>query len=103
MAKMQGNEEMQRSREVAEAARETEWQGAGFLRELFLGKLRMDLIHPYPLAGAERAEFSRFYAELDRFLRERVDPVQIDDSGEYPAQVIDGLRRLGAFGMKVPV
>src|SRR5512138_3391753 len=102
MAKMQGNEEMQRSREVAEAARESEWQGAGFLRELFLGKLRMDLIHPYPLSRAERPEFERFRAAMERFLREQVDPVRIDETGEYPPEVIDGLRRLGAFGMKVP-
>ncbi|WP_242339309.1 MULTISPECIES: acyl-CoA dehydrogenase family protein [Anaeromyxobacter] len=103
MAVTQRNDEMQRSREVAEAAREAEWQGAGFLRELFLGKLRLDLIHPYPLDRAERPEFQRFYAELERFLREKVDPVRIDETGEYPPEVLDGLRKLGAFGMKVPV
>lgn len=99
---MATNEEMLRSREVAEAAREAEWQGAGFLRELFLGKLDVDLIHPYPLPGPERPEFQRFYAELERFLREEVDPAEIDETGEYPAAVVEGLRRLGAFGMKVP-
>ena len=26
----------------------------------------------------------------------------IDQTGEYPEKVIDGLRKLGAFGMKVP-
>ncbi|ABS26620.1 acyl-CoA dehydrogenase family protein [Anaeromyxobacter sp. Fw109-5] len=103
MAVIQGNDEMMRSREVAEAAREAEWQGAGFLRELFLGKLRLDLIHPYPLEGPERPEFRRFYAAFEQFLREKVDPVQIDETGEYPPEVIDGLKRLGAFGMKVPV
>jgi alkylation response protein AidB-like acyl-CoA dehydrogenase len=95
--------ELDRSREVAEASRETEWQGAGFMRDLFLGKLRLELIHPYPLTGPERPEFSRFYDALEKFLREQVDPVAIDESGEYPPQVIDGLRRLGAFGMKVPL
>jgi len=38
------------SREVAEASRQTEWVQPSFLRELFLGSLRLDLIHPYPLA-----------------------------------------------------
>jgi alkylation response protein AidB-like acyl-CoA dehydrogenase len=96
-------DEIQKSREVAEAARETEWQGAGFLRDLFLGRLRMDLIDPYPLLTAERPEFRRFYDGLERFLREEVDPVEIDETGEYPARVVEGLRRLGAFGMKIPV
>src|SRR5512138_174152 len=103
MAKMQGNEEMQRSREVAETAREAEWKGAGFLRDLFLGKLRLDLVQPYPLEGPERPEFRKFREELERFLREHVDPVRIDETGEYPPEVIEGLRKLGAFGMKVPV
>jgi alkylation response protein AidB-like acyl-CoA dehydrogenase len=103
MVKTTIDDEVARSREVAEAARESEWKGAGFLRELFLGKLSLDLIHPYPLPGAERPEFQRFYSELERFLREEVDPVEIDETGEYPPAVVEGLKRLGAFGMKVPV
>jgi alkylation response protein AidB-like acyl-CoA dehydrogenase len=103
MASTMVNDEVARSREVAEAARESEWQGAGFLRDLFLGKLNLDLIHPYPLPGAERPEFQRFYSELERFLREEVDSVEIDETGEYPPAVVEGLKRLGAFGMKVPV
>lgn len=96
------SEEIRRSREVAEASRETEWRGAGILRDLFLGKFRLDLIHPYPLPGPERPEFRSFYEKLERFLRDEVDPVQIDAQGEYPDDVLDGLRALGAFGMKVP-
>jgi hypothetical protein len=103
MAKNLTNDEIQRSREVAESAREAEWQGAGFMRELFLGKFRLDLIHPYPLVQSERPEFQKFYAEFEQFLREKVDPVKIDETGEYPPEVLDGLRKLGAFGMKVPV
>ncbi len=97
------NGELRASREIAEASRETEWQGAGFLKELFLGKLRLDLIHPYPATEAERPEFRRFYEALEAFLRAKVDPVEIDERGEYPPDVMDGLRRLGAFGMKIPV
>jgi len=39
---------------------------------------------------------------VQRFLREKVDPVAIDETGEYPEEVLDGLRRLGAFGIKIP-
>jgi alkylation response protein AidB-like acyl-CoA dehydrogenase len=95
-------DEIRRSRQVAEASREAEWQGAGFLREMFLGKLDLDLIHPYPLGGAERPEFREFYARLETFLRDEVDPVKIDALGDYPPDVIEGLRGLGAFGMKIP-
>jgi alkylation response protein AidB-like acyl-CoA dehydrogenase len=95
------NEELQKSREVAESSRETEWQGAGFMRDLFLGKFRPELIHPYPMVEGERPEFRRFYDALESFLRSEVDPLEIDETGEYPAHVLDGLRRLGAFGMKI--
>ena len=91
------------SRRVAEASRETEWQGAGLLRELYLGRLNLGTITPYPLAASERPEFQRFYTALATFLRDQVDPVAIDASGEYPEHVLDGLREMGAFGMKVPV
>jgi alkylation response protein AidB-like acyl-CoA dehydrogenase len=89
------------SRRVAEQSRQEAWEGRGFLRELFLGRLAIDLIHPFPDAGKERPEFARFVDDLRTFLREAVDPAAIDRSGEYPPPVLDGLRRLGAFGMKI--
>jgi alkylation response protein AidB-like acyl-CoA dehydrogenase len=90
------------SRTVAEESREKVWAGRTFLRELFLGNFLLDHIHPFPAIREERPEFRMFHDELRRFLREKVDPVAIDESGEYPAEVVDGLRRLGAFGIKIP-
>jgi alkylation response protein AidB-like acyl-CoA dehydrogenase len=89
------------SREVAEASRQTEWAQPSFLRELFLGRLRLDLIHPYPLPSADRPEFARFYERMREFLRHEVDSVEIDESGEYPEALLAELRRMGAFGMKI--
>ena len=34
--------------DVAEGARETEWEKPSFVGDLFLGKLNLDLIHPFP-------------------------------------------------------
>ncbi len=90
------------SLKVAEASRQQEWHQPSFMRELFLGNFRLDLVHPYPLPGAERPEFTAYYDEMKRFLREDVDSVEIDATGEYPEQVIETLRRMGAFGMKIP-
>src|SRR4026208_2358423 len=89
------------ARRGAEESRQEAWEGRGFLRELFLGRLALDLIHPFPDAGKERPEFARFVDGLRTFLREEVAPGAIDRSGEYPPPVLDGLRRLGAFGMKI--
>src|SRR5438034_6355351 len=91
------------AREVAEAAREQEWAAPSFVRDLFLGKLRMDLIHPYPEQDADEvARAKPFLDKLERFLREDVDSDLIDREGEIPEAVVDGLRALGAFGIKIP-
>src|SRR5213083_2843430 len=91
------------ARAVAEAAREQEWAAPSFVRDLFLGNLRMDLIHPYPAQdAAEIARAKPFLDKLDRFLREKVDADRIDREGEIPENVIQGLRELGAFGIKIP-
>jgi alkylation response protein AidB-like acyl-CoA dehydrogenase len=90
------------SRKVAEESREQEWAGRTFLRELFLGNFLLNHIHPFPVVQSQRPEFRRFYDELERFMREKVDPVAIDETGEYPEDVVDGLRKLGAFGIKIP-
>jgi alkylation response protein AidB-like acyl-CoA dehydrogenase len=93
----------QEAREVAEAAREQEWAAPSFVRDLFLGKLRLDLIHPYPEQDPEEVRRAQpFLERLERFLRERVDSDKIDREGEIPDEVIQGLRELGAFGIKIP-
>ncbi|MDQ3605283.1 MAG: acyl-CoA dehydrogenase family protein, partial [Gemmatimonadota bacterium] len=93
----------QESREVAEAARETEWTAPSFVRELFLGRFRLDLIHPYPEQTAEdRRKTDAYLEKLGSFLRENVDADEIDRTGELPEHVVDGLRKIGAFGMKIP-
>jgi alkylation response protein AidB-like acyl-CoA dehydrogenase len=90
------------SRKVAEASRQAEWEKPSFMRELFLGRFRLDLIHPFPLPGEWRPEFKAFYEAFRAFLRDEVDSAEIDRTGEYPGPVIDRLRKMGAFGMKIP-
>jgi alkylation response protein AidB-like acyl-CoA dehydrogenase len=91
----------EQSREVAEASRETEWKHPSFLREMFLGRFRLDLIHPYPLVTEERAEFQAFYDAFEELMR-GVDSAAIEASTEYPPELVEALRELGAFGMKIP-
>ena len=91
------------ARDVAEAARESEWSGPSFVRELFLGRFRLDLIHPHPVSDdpAERARAAPFLAKLRDFL-ERVDSDMIDRTGEIPESYVQELREMGAFGIKIP-
>ena len=93
----------QDARKVAEAARETEWQLPSFGKELFLGRFRLDLLYPQPQPDAEKAEAGEvFMAKLRAFLEEKVDPFQIERDAKIPDDVIQGLKDLGAMGMKIP-
>ena len=91
------------ARAVAEASRETSWTAPSFVRELFLGRLALDLIHPYPEPEAEEQARARTFLDaLERFVRDDVDGEQIERDAKIPSHVIDGFRRLGTFGIKIP-
>ncbi|HKJ68116.1 MAG TPA: acyl-CoA dehydrogenase family protein, partial [bacterium] len=91
-----------RSRQIAEESRETTWEKPSFLRELFLGDLRLDLIHPFPDSqGSDREVYTEFYNKMRAFLRDEVDSDAIDRTGKIPDEYIDRLKEMGAFGMKI--
>src|SRR3954468_25072801 len=90
------------ARQVAEAAREQEWRLPSFGKELFLGNFRLDLIHPQPrLDAAATEKGERFLATLRQFLETEVDPLKIERDAKIPDEVVEGLKRIGAMGMKV--
>ena len=90
------------ARDVAEAARESEWSGPSFVREMFLGRFRLDLIHPHPPDDPEEAERARPFLDALREFLERVDSDMIDRTGEIPEEYVQELREMGAFGIKIP-
>ena len=90
------------SRQVAEAAREQVWEKPSFAKELFLGHFRLDLVHPHPRPDVEDAQRGeQFLAELRDFLTGQVDPAQIERDAKIPDEVIEGLGKIGALGIKV--
>jgi hypothetical protein len=92
----------QEARQVAEAAREQEWRKPSFGKELFLGSLRLDLIHPHPEQSEEAVRRGEtFLAELRRFCENHVDGALIEREARIPDEVITGLKEIGALGMKI--
>src|SRR5918996_4723532 len=90
------------ARDVAEAARESEWREPSFVRDLFLGSYRPELIHPHPEDDpAEVARAKPFMDKLRAFM-ERVDSDEIDRTGHIPEALVQELRDMGAFGIKIP-
>ena len=91
------------SREVAEGAREKSWEKRSFMRELFGGRIALDLIHPHPVQDpGEAARAAPFLKRLERFVSEHVDGDAVDRDAWVPQSVLDGLAELGAFGIKIP-
>ena len=92
----------QEARDVAEAAREQEWSSRSFVRELFEGDFDLDLIHPFPEPDpADLARAKPFMERLEKFMREKVDSDKIDREGKIPPEIIEELRQMGAFGIKI--
>jgi alkylation response protein AidB-like acyl-CoA dehydrogenase len=90
------------ARQVAESARETEWTAPSFVRELFLGRLNLDLIDPFPQPDPEEQKRAAAFMSDVQKLIDRLDSEKIDQEGKIPDDVIDELRRIGAFGIKIP-
>ncbi|MDT0458217.1 acyl-CoA dehydrogenase family protein [Streptomyces sp. DSM 41527] len=90
------------ARRVAEAAREQDWRKPSFAKELFLGRFRLDLIHPHPTPAVDdvrRGE--KFLATLRDFCEREIDGARIEREGKIPDETVHGLKELGAFGMKI--
>ncbi|MFV1358189.1 MAG: acyl-CoA dehydrogenase family protein [Mycolicibacterium fortuitum] len=90
------------ARQVAEEARETHWHQPSFGKELFRGRLRLDLVHPHPRGPAETTERGEaFLVKLREFCETQIDATVIERDAQIPDKVIRGLKELGAFGMKI--
>ncbi len=90
------------ARDVAEQARETEWTHPSFVRELFLGRFRAELIHPHPMEdAAEAARAKPFLDQLSAFL-DTYDADETDRTGNIKESDVQQLRDMGAMGIKIP-
>lgn len=91
------------SMQLAEDARQAEWENVSFTAEVFKGSFRWDLLHPFPAQSAEDKRIGDEYIEKIRPVVEKfVDPWKIDEEGEYPPEALDALASVGLFGMKIP-
>jgi alkylation response protein AidB-like acyl-CoA dehydrogenase len=89
------------ARQVAEAARESEWRKPSFGKELFLGRFRLDLIDPRPEPDPEKSvKAEEFLGKLGAYVSS-IDGLAIERDAHIPDEVLRGLADLGAFGMKI--
>ena len=89
--------------QLAEDARQEDWESVSFTAEVFKGGFRWDLLHPFPAQAPEDKLIGDEYLEkVKAVLEEHIDPYKIDAEGEYPAEALDAMAAIGLFGMKIP-
>ena len=83
------NEAKDKTMELAEESRETEWKFPSFTAEIFAGNFRWELLHPYPLQGDEDKKIGdEFIAKLKDICEKYIDAEEIASS---PRKVDIGL------------
>src|SRR5262245_13918672 len=96
------NEGQRAALEMTEAARETVQERKSFAGGLFMGECNLGAVLPFPeQSPLDRDQGDAFLQRLETFLREKVDPDEIDRTGEVPDEVIAELASMGAFGIKI--
>ena len=89
--------------QLAEDARQADWEAVSFTAEVFKGNFRWDLLHPFPAQSPEDKKIGDDYIEkIGPVIEEFVDPWQIDEDGEYPRAALEAMAEVGLFGMKIP-
>lgn len=97
------NAEKAKSLEVAEEAREDTSRLPSFVGDLFLGRVRWNLLFPFPEQDdVDKKVGDAFCAKLEDFLKKNLDADAVDRTGIIPDSAMKGLAELGCFGMKIP-
>jgi alkylation response protein AidB-like acyl-CoA dehydrogenase len=90
------------ARQVAEAARESDWERPSFAKGLYLGRFDLDLVHPHPRAEPEDEARGEEFLTRMRALCGTFDGARIEADARVPDEYLKGLAEVGAFGMKIP-
>jgi len=75
----------------------------GFIKNIYWGNLREDLIFPFPEEPThERERCDKLLVELDAYFRNEHPAIEIDQNQEIPDWVIKRFFEMGVGGMIVP-
>jgi len=74
-----------------------------FCASMFAGKIRQEMIFPYPKIETIEAEVVRILLDtLERFGKEKIHSANIDKEGALPPDVLEVLANIGVHGIGVP-
>ncbi len=74
-----------------------------FMKSLFFGEIREDMIFPYPKLNAETSESCRMVVDsIHKFAADHVKSAEWDEKGQMPREIVNYLSELGMMGLAVP-
>jgi acyl-CoA dehydrogenase family protein 9 len=74
-----------------------------FMKSLFFGQIREDLVFPYPKMKADQSEtVAMILDSFHKFARDHVKSSEWDKQGEMPREMVSYLAEMGILGLAVP-
>jgi acyl-CoA dehydrogenase family protein 9 len=74
----------------------------GFIKSLFFGNIREDMVFPFPRLEPEVAETVAMMQEaVGKFASEHIDSVKWDEDAAMPREIVDKVSELGLMGLLV--
>ena len=78
-------------------------ENPSFIKGLFLGEIREDLIFPFPeLSSEERESLAMVLDSFRSFAADHVDAARNDHEGRFPDSMREAFHALGFMGMNIP-
>ncbi len=100
---MQTIEKQPEALAIAEEARSAEYIHPSFGAQLFMGKFSSPLLLPFPTQDEnDKLEGDQIIDPLLEYLKENLDPEEVDANRTIPKHVIQELKDRGIFALKVP-
>lgn len=73
-----------------------------FMKSLFFGEIREDLLFPYPVVSLQTTETVQMIVDaFDKFAKEHVKSAAWDEKGEMPREIVSRMAEMGLMGLAV--
>ncbi|MBF0197464.1 MAG: acyl-CoA dehydrogenase family protein [Planctomycetes bacterium] len=97
------SEGKRKAMDIAEDARQTSWKYPSFAKSMFMGHFEPDFLYPFPdIKDEELKPAKDLLEQVTPFLKEHLDPEEVDMNEKIPDNVVEYLKEVGVFAMKVP-
>lgn len=97
-----GNIQQREALQITESARK-DYKLPSFGAQLFVGDFQPNMLFPFPKQSPEdKKEGDLIIDKLSAYLEKNLDPEEVDATRTIPQNVLDEMKRMGIFALKIP-